>query len=96
MRSSEPVPDAPHRGQWQPVAELLAELSHVDVHRAVVSVPVGTPHAVEELAPAQRQASMLRKVLQEVELACGERNDLAAPLDLATVVLRIRSTLLAS
>ena len=60
MRSSEPVPDAPHRGQWQPVAELLAELAHMDVDRAVVAVPVGSPHAVEQLSPAQRQPGSAR------------------------------------
>jgi hypothetical protein len=47
--SSEPVPDAPDGGEREAVAELLAELGHVDVDRALVAVPIDAPHAVEKL-----------------------------------------------
>jgi hypothetical protein len=47
--SSEPVSDAPDGGEREAVAELLAELGHMDVDRAFVAVPIGAPHAVEKL-----------------------------------------------
>ena len=47
--SSEPVPDAPDGGEREAVAELLAELGHMDVDRALVAVPIGAPDAVEKL-----------------------------------------------
>ena len=47
--SSEPVSDTPDGGEREAVAELLAELGHMDVDRALVAVPIRTPHAVEKL-----------------------------------------------
>src|SRR5437763_759722 len=47
--SSEPVPDAPNRRQGESLAELLAELADVDVHRALVAVPARPPDPVEQL-----------------------------------------------
>ena len=49
MSSGQPVADAPHRRQGQAGAELLAQLAHVDVDRALVAVPAVAPPAVEEL-----------------------------------------------
>ena len=49
--SAQPVPDPPHRGEGQAVAELLAQLPDVDVDGALVAVPALAPHAVEQLLP---------------------------------------------
>src|SRR5204863_833049 len=56
------------------VAQLFAELADVDVDGALVAVPAGAPHAVEELTPGQRDAGVLDEVLEQVELASRQRH----------------------
>ena len=59
-------------------AELLAQLADVHVDRALVALPVDAPHAVEQLAAGERHAEVVGQVLQQVELARGERHRPAA------------------
>ena len=56
LASAQPVADAPHRGEGQVVAELLAQLADVDVDGALVAVPAVAPHPVEQLPARQGQA----------------------------------------
>src|SRR5205085_10402107 len=74
-RSVEAIADTPHGGERQRLAELLAQLPHVYVDRALVAVPVGSPDTVEELLAREREPGVLREELQQVELARGERDD---------------------
>ena len=70
--SVQPVADAPHRGERQVVAELLAELAHVDVDGALVADPAVAPHAVEQLPAAEGEALVFEQVGEQVELAGRE------------------------
>src|SRR5438270_1664396 len=83
FRSSEAVPDAPHGGERQGVAELLAELANVDVDGALVAVPSRSPHAVEELLTGESQAGVVGQEPEQVELSRGKRHDVTADACLA-------------
>ena len=62
--------------------ELLAQLRHVNVHRALVAVPVGAPDAVEQLLAREGQAGVVGEEGEQIELAGGQRHDLARPASL--------------
>ena len=49
----------------------------MDVDGAIVADPPFAPHAVEELATGQGEASVLGEMVEQVELAGGERNRFA-------------------
>src|SRR5665213_3142428 len=72
--SSEPVADAPHGGEREVGAELLAQLADVDVDRPLVAEPVRAPDAVEELLAGQGQALVGHQERQQVELPGGQRD----------------------
>src|SRR5438309_4353167 len=67
----EPVADAPHGGDGHRVAQLLADLGHVDVDRAGVAVPAVAPDAVEDLLAGQGPPAVLGQVPEEFELPAG-------------------------
>src|SRR4051812_50094167 len=81
--SAESVADAPHRGEGQVVAELLAQLADVDVDGAVVAGPVDAPHPVDQLLAGQGDALVARQEGQQIELPGGEGDGLATTADLA-------------
>src|SRR4051794_5411145 len=83
FRSSQPVPDAPHGGERQGVAELLAELANMDVDGALVAVPPLAPDAVEDLLAGKSKAGVVGQEPEQVELARGEGDDIAADARLA-------------
>ena len=65
------------------VPELLAQLGHVDVDRALVAVPVGPPHAVEQLLAGEGETDVVGQEGEQVELAGGERHRLSPLAHLA-------------
>jgi hypothetical protein len=56
----------------------------MDIDRALVAVPVGTPYAIEKLLAGQGQPDVAREEGEKVELTRRERNDLAEPARLTT------------
>jgi hypothetical protein len=81
--SAEPVADAADGRERQPVTELGAQLADVDVDRTLVAVPARTPDAVEELRAAESQAGVGGQILEQIELARGQRDNGRTAKDLA-------------
>src|SRR5439155_22231268 len=71
----EAVADAPDGGDVDGVAQLLADLGHVDVDGAGVAVPPVAPDTVEDLLAGQGPAAVLGQVAEQLELLAGEVDD---------------------
>src|SRR5438034_9958637 len=61
------VADAPHRHDRRRLAELTAQLAHVDVHRAGVSREGVPPDTLEQLVAREHEAAMVEQFPEEVE-----------------------------
>src|SRR5438094_3994405 len=77
------VADAPHGHDRRGLAELAAQLPHVDVHGTRVAGEGVAPDALEELVACQDEPTVVEQLPKKVELLRSELDLLVADLDLA-------------
>src|SRR2546423_9939511 len=82
-RGADLVANAPHGHDRRGLAELAAQLPHVDVHRARVTGERIAPDALEQLVAGEDEAAVVEQLPEEVELLRRELDLLVAHLDLA-------------
>lgn len=63
--------------------QLLAQGTHMHVHRAGIPGEVDAPHRIQQLFPGHDQAAVAHERLQQVKLLAGERDVLPVHGDLA-------------
>src|SRR2546423_6694117 len=81
-RGADLVADSPHGHDRRGLAELAAQLPHVDVHGAGVARKGVAPDALEQLVARQDEAAVVEQLPEEVELLRGELHLLGPHLDL--------------
>src|SRR2546421_2034430 len=67
-RGADLVADAPHGHDRRGLAELAAQLPHVDVHRAGVTGERVAPDALEQLVARQDEPTVVEQLPEEIEL----------------------------
>src|SRR5438128_261512 len=83
-RGSYLVADSPHGHDRRGVAELAAQLPHVDVDGAGVAGERIAPDALEQLVAREHESAVVEQLPEEVELLRGELDLLVADTHLAT------------
>jgi hypothetical protein len=56
----------------------------MDIDRAFIAIPIGTPYAFEKLVPRQGKTDVPGQEGEEIELAGGQRDNLSTAASLAT------------
>src|SRR5256885_10883780 len=82
-RRADFVADTPHGHDRRGLAELAAQLPHVDVHRSGVTGERVAPDALEQLVACEDEATVVEQLPEEVELLRRKLDLLVAHLDLA-------------
>src|SRR5947208_16741381 len=82
-RGADLVADAPDGHDRRGLAELAAQLPHVDVHGAGIPGEGVAPDALEQLVPCQDEPAVIEQLPQQVELLRRELDFLVPHLDLA-------------
>src|SRR5947208_10200812 len=82
-RGPDLVADTPHGHDRRSLAELPAQLAHVNVHGARVPSERVAPHPLEQLVAGEDEPTVVEELPEEVELFRRELDLLVTHLDLA-------------
>src|SRR5512141_1753008 len=83
LRGADLVADAPDGHDRGCLAELSAQLSHVDVHRASVTSKGVAPDALEQLVTREHETAMVEQLPEEIEFLRRQLHFLVADLHLS-------------